>query len=311
MRKKCRKLLTCFLVVTMLMTMSASLVFAADQVRIVNQGSFLAFEVPPQIINGRTMVPMREIFENVFGCTVKWDGADKSITAVSPDTAPITIQMKIDDQTMYVNGEPILIDVPPQIVSGRTLVPLKAISSSLGMGVGYDSARKIVVLGLATDDPQEVLAVNAEDYVDLPAEQPAAQQPAAQKTDMYGDVDLLKLYTVASPVAGYMYEVKGHPYEGQYQVLLNATKNGSIVSKDMSIQKLNMPDMSKKVTWKDVDGKTHTHTVGALYELFPLLKLKNGNDWCFKTFGDIFEEYSMIPASELERAINHYVDKYL
>ena len=306
MSKKGKRVLTCFLTVAMLIIMSTPLVFAADQVRIIDQGSFLESEVSPQIINGRTMVPMREIFENVFDCSVEWNAAEKSITAVYPDTTPITIQMKIGDQTMYVNGKAVLIDVPPQIVSGRTLVPLKAISSSLGIGIGYDSAQKIVVLGVATDDPQKVVAINAQDHTDIPL-----AQPTAQKTDMYDDIDLLKLYTVPSPDAGYMYEVKGHPYEGQYRVLLNMTRNGSIVSTNVSVQKLNMPDMNKKVTWTDVDGQTYTHTLGILYDLFPLLQVKNGDSWCLKTFGDVFIEYEDIPAGILSEAAFLYADRYM
>ncbi|QIB69921.1 copper amine oxidase N-terminal domain-containing protein [Aminipila butyrica] len=298
MSGKWKKFLTCFLTVAMLITMSTPLAFAADQVRIIDQGSFLQFEVPPQIIKGRTMVPMREIFENVFGCSVEWNSAEKSITAVYPDTTPITIQMKIGDQTMYVNGKAVLIDVPPQIVSGKTLVPLKAISSSLGVGIGYDNAHKVVVLGLATDNPQEVLAIDAQNYTDI------------KLTDMYGDIDLLKLYTVPSPDAAYMYEVKGHPYESQYQALLTIKKEGSVFI-DVSVEKLNKPDMNKKVTWTDVNGTTYTHTVDSLYTLFPLLEMKNGQTWCLKTFGDVYSEYQDIPGRVLLDAIQSYAKTYL
>ena len=306
MIKEWKKALACVFMIAMLITMSTSLVFAASQVQIINQGSFLKFEVPPQTINGRTMVPMREIFENVFGCSVEWNAVEKSITAVSPDEMPITIQMKIDDQIIYVNGKAMLIDVPPQIVSGRTLVPLKAISGSLGTGIGYDSARNIVVLGLATENPQEVLSVNAQDYTDTPLD-----QLTTPKTDMFGDIDLSKLYTVPSSVAGYMYEVKGHPYEGQYRVCLNMERNGSIVSQNVSVQKLNMPNMNKKITWTNTDGKTYTHTLGSLYDMFPLLKITNGSDWCLKTFGDVYIEYLDIPGSVLSDAVLRYADKYM
>lgn len=306
MKKDWKKAFACVLMIAMLIAMSTSLVFAASQIQIINQGSFLKFEVPPQTINGRTMVPMREIFENVFGCSVEWNAAEKSITAVYSDQMPITIQMKIDDKTIYVNGKATLIDVPPQIVSGRTLVPLKAISGSLGVGIGYDSARNIVVLGVATDNPQEVLAVDAQDHTDA-----SLDQLTTPKTDMYGDIDLSKLYTVTSSVEGYMYEVKGHPYEGQYRVFLNMTRNGSIVSQNVSVQKLNMPNMNNKITWTDTNGMTYTNTLRTLYDLFPLLEITNGSAWCLKTFGDVYREYQDIPSVELSDAVTRYANKYM
>jgi hypothetical protein len=36
-------------------------------------------DVPPKIINGRTMVPVAFIAENL-GCTVEWDEATKTVS---------------------------------------------------------------------------------------------------------------------------------------------------------------------------------------------------------------------------------------
>lgn len=221
------------------------------------------------------MVPMREIFEDIFSCSLEWNESDQTITAVYRYTPSRTIKMKIGDNTMYLNDQPVLIDVPPQIVSGKTLVPLKAITSSFGMGIGYDSERQIVVLGFAVDldNVQNVIAIDAQNYTDIPLD-----EPVKQESRMYGDIDLLKLYTVASSNPEFMYELKGHPYESKYKVLFTVTKKGSIVSSHISIQDLKKPDMKQKVTWRNTDGKTYTHTIGVLYELFPLLQLANGNE---------------------------------
>ena len=48
----------------LIITMSVgSVVFAADNITVKLNGQTLSFDVPPQLINGRTMVPMRKIFE--------------------------------------------------------------------------------------------------------------------------------------------------------------------------------------------------------------------------------------------------------
>ena len=44
-------------------------------------GQPLTFDVQPQIINGRTVVPLRAIFE-AMGAKVNWDGDTQTVTAV-------------------------------------------------------------------------------------------------------------------------------------------------------------------------------------------------------------------------------------
>lgn len=98
-------------------------------------GSEIEFDQAPIIDNGRTLVPMRAIFE-AFGLYVEWNGEEQSITSSNwLDTA---IVMFIGSNEMYVNDESITIDVPPKIINDRTLVPLRAISEAFGAEVWWD-----------------------------------------------------------------------------------------------------------------------------------------------------------------------------
>ena len=47
---------------------------------------------------------------------------------------------------LYLNREQITLDVPAQIKNGRTLVPVRAISESLGVKVDWDDTTKTVIL---------------------------------------------------------------------------------------------------------------------------------------------------------------------
>ena len=42
--------------------------------------------------------------------------------------------------TVLVNGRPLIADVPPQIIGGRTMVPLRFLAQALGAEVGWDAA---------------------------------------------------------------------------------------------------------------------------------------------------------------------------
>ena len=105
-------------------------------------GAEMEFDVPPQIISGHTMVPMRIIFE-ALNATVEWDDKTQTVTGVKNDT---TVIMRIDDPIMLVDDAEIIIDAPPVLIDGRALVPFKAISESLGMEVGwcYDTHTVII-----------------------------------------------------------------------------------------------------------------------------------------------------------------------
>jgi hypothetical protein len=82
------------------------------------------FDVSPRIENGRTMVPLRAIFE-ALGAQIQWDETSKTVTAVKDST---TVKLTIDQKTAYNNCSPVALDVPGEIVDGRTLVPLRFVS---------------------------------------------------------------------------------------------------------------------------------------------------------------------------------------
>ena len=103
-------------------------------------------KVEAQIMNSRTMVPMRKIFE-LLNASVEWEAETKTVRATKGD---IVIKLQIDNEVAEVtkNGsmEKIKLDAKPVIVNGRTLVPLRFISESLGKQVGWDSANSTAII---------------------------------------------------------------------------------------------------------------------------------------------------------------------
>lgn len=105
-------------------------------------GKDIAFDQPPVILDGRTLVPLRAIFE-ALSATVEWDGATGTITSVRGDT---TVVMQVGSSSFTVNGEEKQLDVPAQIVGGRTMVPARAVAESFDLQVGWDAATRTVTI---------------------------------------------------------------------------------------------------------------------------------------------------------------------
>ncbi len=88
----------------------------------------------PVITEGRTLVPLRAIFE-ALGVGVKWNPQAQSIEATKGD---INIYLVLDYAIAYVSGTSVKLDVPPTILGGnRTYVPLRFVSEALGGTVKY------------------------------------------------------------------------------------------------------------------------------------------------------------------------------
>jgi len=105
-------------------------------------------DIKPVIVDGRTLVPVRFISENM-GARVDWDGATSTVNIIYADTK---IRLKLGEKFIYVNDKANALDVPAQIVGGRTLIPLRAMSESLGKTVFWDSRGLIVLSDTAVFD---------------------------------------------------------------------------------------------------------------------------------------------------------------
>jgi len=105
-------------------------------------GRMLEFDVQPRIIDNRTMVPMRVIFEEL-GANVEWDGTTRTITATSSD---LVVRTTVGNRVIDVNGNRITMDVAPVIVDGRTLVPVRFVSEAFGANVEWDANTRTVYI---------------------------------------------------------------------------------------------------------------------------------------------------------------------
>lgn len=146
---KFKRVVSLFLALIMVVGVFFIPVDADGEIKVLLDGRELEFDVPPQLINNRTMVPMRKIFE-AMGANVDWNGDTQTVTATKGD---ITIIMQINNRVIQVNGENITLDVPPQLVDNRTLVPARAVAESLKANVDWDGDTQTVIITSAVEIP--------------------------------------------------------------------------------------------------------------------------------------------------------------
>ncbi len=128
-------------------------VMANDDITVALDGNILEFDVAPQIINDRTMVPLRGIFE-ALGATVEWDQATQTVTSQRDGKV---VKLTINSPVMYVDNEEVTLDSPACIVDDRTLVPVRAISEAYGTEVKWYGEERVVTILDDADDPANIL----------------------------------------------------------------------------------------------------------------------------------------------------------
>lgn len=139
MKKNISLFLVFVLVLGFIMVSPAS-VNATKDIKVLIEGEEIEFDVAPQIVEDRTLLPLRVIFENL-GLTVGWDGETKTVTGTNQDTEII---LKIDSVDATVNGVKQILDVPAKLINDRTMVPVRFIAESLDMYVGWDGKNRTV-----------------------------------------------------------------------------------------------------------------------------------------------------------------------
>lgn len=103
--------------------------------------------VKPYAHDNRTFVPVRFLSEQM-GATVGWDQATKTVTI---SRAGRTVKMVLGQKTYWVDGVQKTMDAPAEVISQRTMVPIRFVSEAIGLSVGWDQANKLVLVTEASD----------------------------------------------------------------------------------------------------------------------------------------------------------------
>lgn len=179
-----KKILSILITAAMLIT-PLTAAYSDGDIRVTLDGAELTFDVPPQIIENRTMVPMRAIFE-ALGAEVEWYENTRTVGAskYSDDNNRVRIILPIgsgemqkslewvgQDAAEVLEKNTVTLDVPAQIIDGRTLVPIRAISEAFDCDVEWDGENQTVIITSAQPEETAVSENTA-----LPTAAPSAEQ---------------------------------------------------------------------------------------------------------------------------------------
>jgi endonuclease YncB( thermonuclease family) len=185
---------------------------------VVLSGQTLKFDVPPTIENGRTLVPLRAIFE-AMGASIAWDDATQTVTATK---AGAEIKLTIGE-TAYKNGSSVALDVPAKVVNGRTMVPLRFVSEAMGCQVGWDEATETInITGTdqATGNLYKVTRVVDGDTIEI---------------EMNGKAEKVRLIGVDTPET--VHPTKGEePYGKEASNFTKAQLTGQQIRLELDVQ---------------------------------------------------------------------------
>lgn len=106
----------------------------------------------PILKNGRTLVPLRGIFEGLKA-EVSWDGSTQSVTAKKGSTV---VTLQIGSRYADKDGVTIVLDEKPELLDGRTMVPVRFVSEALGSNVNWDDSSQSVFITAETATTQNV-----------------------------------------------------------------------------------------------------------------------------------------------------------
>ena len=116
--------------------------------QVILDGRQLTFEVPPIIENGRTLAPLRAIFE-AMGASVNWENSTRTVTSVKGTT---TVVLPIGSISPTVNGQVWPLEVAAKIKDGRTLAPLRFVGEAFGGKVDWNSSTRIITITTPTSN---------------------------------------------------------------------------------------------------------------------------------------------------------------
>jgi len=158
-----KKIIGMVVCAAMLASFGCIMTAAETEISVYLDDKRLELDASPQIIDGHTLVPMRAIFE-ALGFRVEWDGEIQRIYAYriagchpTDETQfifDLLVEMQIGNPILTTGWaipavwmeEHITLDVPPQIVNNRTLVPLRAIAEASGASVAWCEDTKTVII---------------------------------------------------------------------------------------------------------------------------------------------------------------------
>ncbi|MHB2019503.1 MAG: copper amine oxidase N-terminal domain-containing protein [Candidatus Xenobia bacterium] len=254
------------LLIIPLLVVALTLSAQAVAIQVLVNGHMVAFDQPPIVANGRVLVPLRGVFEQL-GARVYWDPVTRTITAIRGDRRVV---LRPGDPTATVDGTRTPLDQPPEIVAGRAMVPLRFVSQAMGATVAWNPATASVTVNgpLATilppPVPRPVMVATGPIISSVTVSSPGPFQVGQEvHVRMYGQPGGRASFDIGPHHHVVMVEARAGVYVGTWHVLPsdnfpNSMVTGHLVMPDGRRAAMNAPVAVQLGVSQLITGITHT-----------------------------------------------------
>lgn len=115
---------------------------AAPLLSLVVNGDTVQSNVSPVLVDNRTLVPARAVFEKL-GASVDWSAEQQKVYVALSN---YKVELKLEDTTAYVNGNPVTMDVPAKLINDSTMIPARFVAEQLNMNVSWNQNDSTVII---------------------------------------------------------------------------------------------------------------------------------------------------------------------
>ena len=124
---------------------AGSAVFKIGQTSYTVDGAVYNIDVAPFINDSRAFLPLRYI-ANALGVpdsSIIYDPTTQKVTIIKDGT---TVQLTIGSTNMLINGASVTMDVAPEIIDGRTCLPVSWVAQALSANIAWDPTAQTVTI---------------------------------------------------------------------------------------------------------------------------------------------------------------------
>lgn len=115
---------------------------AASEISVIMDGNKMQLNEQPKIVDGRTLLPVRDMFE-ALDMEVTWNGETLSVHAANNTDS---IDLTVGANEFYKNNSVLSLDVPAAVYNDRVFIPARAVSEALDRTVRWDEKTRTVYI---------------------------------------------------------------------------------------------------------------------------------------------------------------------
>lgn len=144
----------CSMVILLVLLLFSSTAFAEAEkevkfginttVYVVN-GTAATMDCAPYAKGGRTYLPLRFVADalGISNDKLVWNGSDQTITLTNGERI---VKLQVGSTRMSINHNSYNMDASPEIVQGRTMLPIRPLAEAFGMNVTWDEVTQTFTL---------------------------------------------------------------------------------------------------------------------------------------------------------------------